>query len=264
MIPKTIHYCWFGGPIPDLVKQVIENSRDKMPDYEIRIWTEKEYDMNTCQFVKEAYEKKMYAFVSDYVRLDVLYTYGGIYMDTDVEVLKALNPLCDQKGFLGFETADRLGTCVIGAEKGNPMIERFLDYYKKRSFIADDGTLKLKPNTEIITNILEKYGLQYGNQYQKLEDMTIYPMTYFSPLKMYRQEEECFSEDTYSIHYFNASWKEYKKIQDDLHNRERQPYIDKYGKFLGVKIYCHSKIIRNIGLGKWFVRHVLRIGIEKD
>lgn len=260
MIPKIIHYCWFGESMPENVKELTASWKEKLPDYEFRLWTSQEYNIQENRFIKEAYEKKMYAFVSDYVRLDVLYTYGGIYLDTDVEILKSFNPLCNQKGFIGFETSERLGTCVIGAEAGNPVIGRLLDYYKKRSFIADDGTMKLKPNTEIVTENLKTLGLQCKNQFQTLENFTIYPMTYFSPLKMYREEEECFSEDTYSIHYFNASWKAYKKIQDDKHNKERQPYIDKFGKFWGVKIYCHSQIIRNIGIFKWFIRHVLRIG----
>ena len=138
-IPKTIHYCWFGNnDKPTIVKKCIESWEKNLSDYEIIEWNEETFNIECNDFVKEAYEKKMYAFVSDYVRVYALYNYGGIYLDTDVEVNKSFNDLLENDSIWGFEEKNYIATSTIGARKGNELIKEFLDEYNGRKFIKND------------------------------------------------------------------------------------------------------------------------------
>ena len=135
MIPKIIHYCWFGGnPYPEDVKKCIESWKKNLPDYEIREWNEGNFDFNQIPYTKEAYETKKWAFITDYVRLHALNLYGGIYMDTDVEILKSLDPFLHEKGFAGFERIDGIQTGLMAAEKGHPFIRELKQEYEKLHF----------------------------------------------------------------------------------------------------------------------------------
>ena len=134
MIPKKIHYCWFGGnPLSEETKKYIETWKKYCPDYEIIEWNEKNFDVTKIPYVREAYESKKWAFITDYVRLYVMYTYGGIYMDTDVEVLKPLDSLLDLKGFSGFENETSIPTGIMAAKKGLPVIKNLMDEYNEIS-----------------------------------------------------------------------------------------------------------------------------------
>ena len=140
MIPKVIHYCWFGGnPLPELAKKCIESWKKFCPDYQIIEWNESNFDLNINTYVKEAYTAEKWAFVSDVARLYALVNYGGIYMDTDVEVLKPLDDILNFKAVSGFETKERIPTGMMACEKGHPLFEEFLREYNEAHFIKNDG-----------------------------------------------------------------------------------------------------------------------------
>jgi mannosyltransferase OCH1-like enzyme len=208
MIPKIIHYCWFGDQqFPQLTEKCIESWQKYLPDYKMVLWDEKRFDIDYNQFTKEAYECKKFAFVSDYVRLFALYYYGGVYLDTDVEVIKNINPFLRFSAFSGFENPLFLQSGVIGAKERHPWIYRFLEYYKDKSFYNKNGTMDLTANVRYMTPIsVNEYGLKTGNGYQILkEDVHIFPTEYFCPM-IWETREIILTENTHAIHHFAASW----------------------------------------------------------
>lgn len=147
MIPKIIHYCWFGGnPLPELAKKCIASWKLYCPDYEIKEWNESNFDLDCCDYVREAYQSKKWAFVSDVARLHALVTEGGIYMDTDVEVIKPLDNLLKYNAVSGFETEKTIQTGLIASEKENSMLQEMLASYEDDHFILSDGTMDKTPN----------------------------------------------------------------------------------------------------------------------
>ena len=157
MIDKKIHYCWFGkGEKPDIVKKCIKTWEDKLSEYEIIEWNEDNFDINSNEYVKEAYENKKYAFVSDYVRVHALYHMGGIYLDTDVEVYKSLDEFLEEDSFWGFEEKNYIATSTIGAKQGNGLIKQFLDYYEDKSYNEMAKNIEEFTNVKIVTNIFKK------------------------------------------------------------------------------------------------------------
>lgn len=227
MIPKIIHYCWFGGnPLPDDAKKYIESWKKYCPGYEIREWNEETFDLTSCDFVREAYENKKWAFITDYVRLAVLYQYGGIYMDTDVEVIKPLDEFLTLKGFSGFESETQVPTGIMASERENIFIKKLLDYYEGRHFILPDGSLDTKTNVIIITDYALKEGLIQNNTLQNINDYTFYPKEYFCP-KDYTTGNISITENTYCIHHFSGSWLsswEKEKME------KKKYFIQKYGE----------------------------------
>lgn len=208
MIPKKIHYCWFGGnPLPEDVQKYIETWKKFCPDYEIKEWNEQNFDIHRNQYVEEAYQQKKWAFVSDVARIYALYTEGGIYMDTDVEVVRNLDPLLNVRGFLGFEGTQWIATNLVGFEAGHELLKMFLDSYDYRSFVREDGTLDQTTNVEELTKLLvEHYQLVLNGEKQNLtEGITVYPTDYFSPYD-YIQGKLNRTERTYTIHWFSQSW----------------------------------------------------------
>lgn len=192
--------------MPKLNQKCIESWKKILPDYELKLWNEDNFDVTTNQFVKEAYEMKKWAFVTDFVRLYVLYHYGGIYMDTDVEVLKRLDPFLQHSAFTGFENDKYIPTGIMGAEKGNKWIGYLLNYYENKKFILKDRSLNTIPNTQIITEMSKEWGLKINNRYQVLKgDIHIYPSEYFCPLA-YNSLKKNFTKNTYTIHHFSGSW----------------------------------------------------------
>lgn len=217
-IPKIIHYCWFGrGDFSDLVIKCRQSWKRYLPDYEIVLWNEDNFDVNMNDFVRQAYEQKKYAFVSDYVRLYALYHYGGIYLDSDVEVIKPIDEFLEYRAFLGYEKTDLLQTGVMAAEKEHPLIKVLLDEYKDKKFILDNNKLNMVPNPEVITKkAIDQYGLAPNGQYQVLrDDIHIYPIHYFCAKDWYTGEVTA-NEQTFMIHHFSGSWfdsKEKRKIK---------------------------------------------------
>jgi mannosyltransferase OCH1-like enzyme len=208
VIPKKIHYCWFGrGEMPELAKKCLASWVKYLPDYKIIVWNEDNFDINCNQYVREAYQSKKYAFVSDYVRLHALYNHGGIYLDTDVEVLKSFDEFLIHRAFIGFEDNRLCGTGIIASEKGHDWIFDLLEAYNNRRFIRDGGGFDTTPNTLIVTNLTtSKYGLISNNNRQTLtEGVEIYPFDYFCA-KDWRTGQVTIGLNTYSVHHYSASW----------------------------------------------------------
>ncbi|WP_316771002.1 glycosyltransferase family 32 protein [Pedobacter frigiditerrae] len=207
MIPKIIHYCWFGNKKkPQEVQNYIDNWARIMPDYQIMEWNQENFDVNDFIFTKQAYSEKKYAFVSDYVRLYALLRYGGIYLDTDVEIIKTFDSFLDHKVFFGLEGANHIGTAVIGSEKDNPFIKSFINQYVDKEFILSPGKYNDTPNTHILTGLLKNIGLLFNNKLQLLgEAIYVYPVDYFSA-RLFETGEYIRSRNTVCIHHFSSSW----------------------------------------------------------
>lgn len=208
-IPHIIHYCWFGnGPKSPLILKCMESWKRFMPSYEIIEWNESNTVLDS-DYAKEAYEKKKYAFVSDYVRLKTVYEYGGIYLDTDVEILKNLQPILDQGGFIGFEHFNTVNSGLgFAAPKHSVAVKAMLDVYKGIHFISD-GEFDLTPCPLRNTKSLVLLGLMPNNTKQIVGDIIVYPIEYFCP-------KDCDSgiikltDNSYTIHYYGYSWADEK------------------------------------------------------
>ncbi len=207
MIPKIIHYCWFGkNPLSPLTLRCLASWRRFLPDYEIIEWNEGNFPLNLFLFAKEAFENKKYAFVSDVCRLYALKIMGGIYFDTDVEILKSFDTLLFHTAFSGFETDEYLSTAIIATEKNGVWISQLLDYYHNRHFRNNEGSLETTPNATIITIMMIKEGFLMNDSYQAKEGyVAFYPQSYFSPMS-YRTGSLNLTPDSYCIHHFAKSW----------------------------------------------------------
>lgn len=208
MIPKKIHYCWFGrGNKPGQAVKCIQSWKKYCPDYEFIEWNEDNFDINCNRYVKQAYAAKKYAFVTDYVRLHAMYYHGGIYMDTDVEVLKPLDAFLKHQAFSGFELPEYAPTGIMASEIHFSLFKEFLDYYEERAFIDDNGQLDLTTNVSIMTNILKQYGLRGDGSMQIICDFALYPKEYFSPMDDATGQLRV-TDNTHTVHWFAKSWLE--------------------------------------------------------
>ena len=214
-IPKIIHYCWFGGnEKPDSVIKYMESWKKYSPDYEIIEWNEETFDIDSYDFARQAYNAGKFAFVTDIVRLYAIYNYGGIYMDTDVEVLKPLDSLLRYEGFSGFEDDTHIPTGIMAGEKGNRWFLEQLDYYTNRQFKMENGELDLTTNVEIITNKSKKdHGFIANGKFQILKyGFVIFPKDYFCPKSPATGIIEL-TENSYTIHHFSGTWVSTKEKQ---------------------------------------------------
>ena len=226
MIPKIIHYCWFGGnELPVLAKECIASWRKHMPDWEIKAWTENNFDLTAApQYVKEAYAAHKYAFVSDYVRLWALEKEGGVYMDTDVEVLKSLDDLLTDTAFVGLEEslAHLPGTCVMGCEPQCHWVKDMLALYKDIRFVGADGTFDMTTNVQRMGEKLVEKGFVpcRKEQFLNVYGLRIYTHDYFSPITSTRVMRK--TANTYCIHHFAGSWtnKKHYRLRDTWLVRE--------------------------------------------
>ncbi|MCD8182119.1 MAG: glycosyl transferase [Bacteroides sp.] len=216
MIPKIIHYCWFGrNPLPPLAVKCIESWKRYLPDYEIKEWNEDNFDMNSIPYTREAYEARKYAFVSDYARFYILYHHGGLYFDTDVEVIKPLDDIIERGAFMGCENeaGQENGATVLAVNPGlglgckpRPgLYAEILELYEGLHFLRADGGLNLKTVVEYTTDLLMARGLKNVNEIQKVADVWIYPKEYFCPID-YQTNEMNVTTNTRSIHHYAASW----------------------------------------------------------
>jgi hypothetical protein len=209
MIPKIIHLCWLSGDkYPQLIETCIASMHAKLPDYEIKIWTKDNFDINSVKWVKQAFESKKYAFAADYIRFWALYNYGGIYLDSDVEVLKSFDKILDAESFIGFEYMNIPEAAVLGCEKGCKWVKNCLDWYNEKSFISENGDLKNDVVPLLVKIILEKYyhkKIEDNGKIQILQGLNLYPYYYFSP-KNYFNGKIKTRKETVCIHRFASAW----------------------------------------------------------
>lgn len=206
MIPKTIHYCWFGrGKMPQLAERCMESWNKYLPDYTLQLWNEDTFDVNSVPYVREAYEARKFAFVTDYVRLYVIYHHGGIYMDTDVEVLKSLDDLLHLPAFSGFESETEIPTGIMASELSGKWAAQQLQYYDGKHFRRPDGSYDMTTNVEIISGMMAANGFVLKNGYQVYQDcMHMFPQDYFCPKS--RSGVITLTPNSYCIHHFEGSW----------------------------------------------------------
>ncbi|MDR6878661.1 glycosyltransferase [Bacillus sp. 3255] len=206
-IPKIIHYCWFGGKEkPDIVKRCLAGWQEQLTGYQLMEWNERNFDLSKNAYVRQAYEAGKFAFVSDYVRVYALYHFGGIYLDTDVEVFRPFDDLLHHDSFWGFEQENFIATSTIGAAKGNKLIKTFMDSYSQKNFILADGSFDSLTNVAMITKLLGDWGLAPDGTYQEIEGVgAFYPQTYFSPYD-YINCRYFITDNTYAMHHFYKSW----------------------------------------------------------
>lgn len=216
MIPKTIHYCWFGGnPLSEISLRCIESWKKYCPECEIHEWNESNFDLDCCDYVKEAYSQKKWAFVSDYARFSILYQYGGIYFDTDVELIRPIDDILSLGPYMGCEKNSvslmhdsknvvnpGLG---LAATPGLELYKEILDEYEKRHFIKEDRTQDKTTVVSIVTNILKQHGYKSSYSIQYIKGISIYPPDYFSPMD-YATGIINIAKETRSIHHYTASW----------------------------------------------------------
>lgn len=212
MIPKVIHYCWFGGnPLPPLAQKCIASWKKYLPDYEIMEWNEENFNVNIIPYTQEAYAAKKYAFVSDYARFWILYNYGGLYFDTDVEILKPLDDIIAEGPFMGCETDSRENQAItvapglgLGANAGMTIYQKLLDYYKSLHFDVNNIDTTIVGHT---TEVLKQEGLENKEGIQKVAECHIYPSEYFNPINIVSKRLHITSL-TCSIHHYADSWNE--------------------------------------------------------
>lgn len=234
MIPKIIHYCWLSGdPYPSDLQRCMKTWKEKLPDYEFMLWDTKRFNLDSSLWVKQAFENKKYAFAADYIRVYALYYYGGIYLDTDIEVLKSYNPLLHLKVMLGLDhTSNSCEVATWGVEKGAGYLKKVLDFYDKRSFVKEDGTFELTPMPGIVLGILKENGYELVpvksiDEAGKVEGemrIPVFPREWFCPLDWYTFKLHL-TKDTYSIHRYKGGW-----LADDV--RKEREILSKLGPYL--------------------------------
>ena len=245
MIPKVIHYCWFGGkPLDSATVKNIETWHKIMPDYEIKRWDESNFSFSTCEFAQKAYENKKWAFVADYFRAWVLYNYGGIYLDTDVVVYKEFDDMLNTKFFIGCEDIGWLTSATFGCEEKHPIIKKILESFHKTPFVVDGKERLCTMPMRITDIIVDSYGLwRIKNKTQRFDDLVIFPREYFCPL-LYGSKEVKVSAKTYSEHLFYGSWIDGKKKQKGIYVKR---LIKKLLFFLfgykRVRTVCYGKCV---------------------
>lgn len=207
MIPRVIHYCWFGRTTkPDSVEKCIESWKRYCPNFEVIEWNEDNYDINKNRYMREAYERKKWGFVPDYARLDIMFNHGGIYLDTDVEILRPIDELLEHDGFMGFESAEYVALGLgFGACPHNAIIGEMMNQYDDLKFINEDGSFNLMPSPKYSTRVLLEHGLLQNNEQQSIEGIIIYPTEYFCPLN-FQNGKTSITDHTFSIHWYDASW----------------------------------------------------------
>lgn len=230
MIPKIIHYCWFGGgEKPKLAQKCIASWEKYCPDYKIIEWNESNFDVNMNEYTKMCYLQRKYAFLTDYVRLIVVNEHGGLYFDTDVEAVKSFDPLLRHRAFFGFETDDYINTGEgFGAEAGHETTHLLIQEYEP--LLTGDNAVVGCP--VLNTSALRKYGFIPNGKYQEINGAVVYPADYFNPYddptgRLKR------TENTYSIHWYGKSWLDKKTVI-------RSKIMKPIHRILGVDIF-HGK-----------------------
>lgn len=260
MIPKKIHYCWFGGnPKPALTQKYLESWAKYCPDYEIVEWNETNVDLNACPvYVQKAYSMKKWAFVTDYVRLKVIYENGGIYLDTDVELLKPLDGLLHHQAFLGCEGTEYVSTGLgFGAEAGHPFLLENMAVYEALNPIDENGSFVSSPCPHYTTAVLKDMGVIFPieNIVEASAGLTIYPNHFFNPYN-WKTEKLHISKETISIHHYSGSWMTPQQKKVLLQRAKSKEIAQRYGQVASkvYEVYFWSKK-ENGGSGSftWFM-----------
>lgn len=209
-IPKTIHYCWFGRkPLPEMALKCIASWRKFLPEYEIKEWNEDNFDVNQIPYTAQAYKCGKFAFVSDYARFKIMYEQGGIYFDTDVEVIKPLDDILTKGAFFGIEASNKKLLCAPGlgfaCPPGLALCKAMVDYYNKKRFEKSNGKFNLETVVQIFSKILKKNGIRLSLNPIEFEGLYFYPPDYFCPINYYTGETKI-TENTHTIHHYAASW----------------------------------------------------------
>ena len=228
LIPKVIHYCWFGGKtIPENCKEWMHTWKKYCPDYEIVEWNEENYDYKKNEYMYEAYKAKKWAFVSDYARLDVVYNHGGIYLDTDVELIKNIDELLYQNAFMGMQFDLSISTGGgFGAVKNHFNIKQNLLEYENRTFLSPSGIYDLTPCPDIITPMMEMRGYKRENKYQIVDDVAIFPAPVLGGFLL---DKLVVNENVYTIHHYVASWFSAERMEAEKRIRvKRNESLKKY------------------------------------
>lgn len=224
-IPKKIHYCWFGGnKKPPIIKKCIKSWKKYCPDYEIIEWNESNFDVHCIPFCDQAYLAKKWAFVSDYARLKIIYDHGGIYMDTDVELVRSIDDLLCLDCFIGFQHEHYVNNgLILGAVRGNDFVRENAAIYEANSFTAHEDSRKQIVCQEYTTEILRGYGLVVPDigEIQIVNGVHVFPSDYFCPYD-HRTYQMNRTEHTYAIHHFASSWWDDTRRKQYLHNKQKQ------------------------------------------
>ena len=214
MIPKIIHYCWLSGdPYPPLIKKCIDSWKKYLPDYEFILWDKAMLNSLHSKWASQAFENKKYAFAADYIRCYAVFHYGGIYLDTDVELCKSFDDLLINDSFIGFDSRGDLEAAVFGATKHISWLKTALQFYEGRSFVDESGELNITTMPNIFKSALEEKLRSVENKQiiNNLSTITLYPYDYFSP-KDYTNGFITNTDNTVAIHHFNAAWLKDNKI----------------------------------------------------
>ena len=212
MIPKIIHYCWFGKtPKSDFHLRCIESWKKFLPEYTIMEWNEDNFNVEKNEYVRRAYQNRKFAFVSDYARLDALYNYGGIYFDLDVEVKKSLDRFLEYDAVFSFESINMVASAVLFANKKNLVIKKWLDSYEKRKFEGEKG-VDLTANVYKITEILKEKGFLMNGQTQEIDGIKLFEKAYFCPYGIGDNINEI-NQDSYTVHWCDGSWFDKKMMR---------------------------------------------------
>ena len=210
-IPKTIHYIWLGTrPLDKVSIQCMKTWKKYLPDYEVKKWGDDECRdlIYANKYAKQAYKSKKFAFVSDYLRVYILYHFGGVYMDTDVQIFKSIDRFLDHGAFTCFENKEQIPTALMASEKGNKWMEALLRDYDERVFIDENGKMDLMTNVDAITNVSLRMGfLPNGKEQVFSDDVHIYTKDYFCPIDTKNKANDMFTDNTYAAHLFNGSWR---------------------------------------------------------
>ena len=226
-IPSTIHYCWFGkNPIPQSDRECIESWKKFCPNMHILEWNESNYDIAEIPYIKEAYEAQKWAFVSDYARLDIIYRFGGLYFDTDVELVRSIDDLLQLDAFCAFDMFRDVNTGLgFGARPGNRLVGDMCDVYLDMSFLLPNGSYNEMPCTKIQTRFLKSRGLITDGSLQCVESMLIFPVEFFCPIDLWTGICHA-TANTYSIHRFGSSWwSDEKKMKDTVRRRQTRELL---------------------------------------
>ena len=238
-IPKRIQYIWFGkGPKSELIQKCMDNTQSVLNDWEVTVWDEECYDVYSCNYMREAYEHKKYAFASDYARFDILFQHGGVYLDTDVELLRPIpDELLLDEGFTGVESNNKIAPGLIFAcEAGNPIVGEILEMYREEHFIDPNGNMNTKTVVDRVMEIFNRHGFIRNGEEQVLDGFHIYPADYFCAFDFVTNAFEI-TENTISIHHYTATWISNKsRMKFKVQNMLRKCLgINRYKKIISIK-----------------------------